>query len=222
MRGTAFFIAEGHGEVVIGGGRHHQQDSAEFPIESFFPNNAGGRRRRRRRRWYRSPSGDSVAGAVGNSCHFPGGVSPERSSGRYQDNRATHVGYPMVQEAQRVQEAHPVPETQSALSTAGLEKTPEIEPAGLGRTDLGVGFPPTSQMSSLAMTSEASVERVLHGEGDEWRSGTGRRGVGSVAVAAVLKRGDFFGVAPMSPTVNQASEFGALMYVCALQVLCLY
>ena len=95
--------------------------------------------------------------------------------------------------------------------TSELEEAHATESASPGRTRLGLD-PPTGQ-TSLAITSEAWVERVWHREYDECRGGTQHRGITSMAVAAVLKRGDFFGLTPAKPTTNQVSERGAHMCV---------
>lgn len=143
---------------------------------------------------------------VGNDCH-PSELSPEKGRGRYQD-RAKNIGYPMVKG------------TPPVLTVPGLEAAPEtMESAGAGGTKLGAEVPPASQ-TSLSMTSETSVERVWHSENDEWWGGRRHVGVTSMAVAAVLKRGDFFGLTPAPPTTNQASERGASAHIWVLQGFC--
>lgn len=175
LRRTAFFIAEGEGEVFV---NNANRDLGCSSAGTLLGSRLGGgdlsrspkRRRRGRQKHASIRGGDSMGDiiVVGGSNRTLGPAPPERPSSGEADDRVAFVGYERVKDCQSTVKAAGVGDTAVEVDRAGSSST--------GRVDGGCN-------------------------GDEWWNSEGGKGT----AVAVLRRGDFFGVAPELQTTQEVT-----------------
>lgn len=186
FRGTVFFIAEGHGEIVLdihdessrfprdqGGGGDGSSTESLLAAAAFGNRRAHNSKRKRRRR------GDENGG--GSNGEKPG-HDHNPSVGYAEAGAATAVG--------------PGPVELAADNHAGL--------AAAGRHPAGLVLHDSHENLRGQPSRVSSPSSILFADGErqDWAGGGEER----CPMLAALKRGDFFGVDPASPTATAFSE----------------
>lgn len=187
LRRTAFFVAEGEGEVFVNSpNRDLGCGSAGSVLNAGFGGGdlSGGHKRRRRGRQNHLGGGDSVGDIIvdGGSNKNMIAAPPERSSGREPDDRVVFIGYERVKDSQPSVKVADVGEAAVDVERTVASGTSRVK-GGWGRGCSGDGC-----------------------SGDEWWISGDEKG----PPVAVLSRGDFFGVAPELQTTQEVTPKNTL------------
>lgn len=191
VRGAAFFVAEGDGEVIIDGPR--------LGLGGCFlgsPSSSGGGRRKRRRRVRPEIFGRGCSQSEACGGQTKTG-SPKNNSGADVQETEPFLGYSKVQGKHLAVEREGGKPFTAEAESRRLENTAE----SCGR----VYVSPETQ-ASLSASLAAPLSSSVGGgwdtvSGNDWWFGAGERRSAATTVA-VLEKGDFFGVVP----ALQASE----------------
>lgn len=187
LRRTAFFVAEGEGEVFVNSPNRDLGCGSAWSVwDAGFGGGdlSGGHKRRRRGRQKHLGGGDSVSDiiVVSGSNRTLGAASPVRSSGREPDDRVVFIGYERVKDSPPSVKTADVGEAAVNVERTGASGTSRVE-GGWGRGCSGDGC-----------------------SGDEWWANGDEKG----HAVAVLSRGDFFGVAPELQTTQEVTPMNTL------------
>lgn len=204
FRGTVFFIAEGHGEIVLdihdessrfprdqGGGGDGSSTESLLAAAAFGNRRAHNSKRKRRRR------GDENGG--GSNGEKPG-LDHNPSVGYAEAGAATAVGPGPVAGMATVSAT----ETESEQKEAELAADNHAGLAAAGRHPAGLVLHDSHENLRGQPSRVSSPSSILFADGErqDWAGGGEER----CPMLAALKRGDFFGVDPASPTATAFSE----------------
>lgn len=212
FRGTVFFIAEGHGKVVldnydetVGFRRGRGDDGGGSSTESLLAAAAFGNRRARRNERKRRRCGDGKGG--GSNGERPGD-DPVNSVGRDAHEEAETAVKPGPALGVATQPATKSEHKETEIVTDDQRGLPAAEnhPTGVVCDEFHKkmqGRP--SQVPWRSAAAASTSISCADGEWEDWKSGGGGKEECRPRLAA-LKRGDFFGVDPAWPTAAASSE----------------